>query len=399
MTMSDTPTFVFDDDGKAQVVLNGKVVASGTLDELEQKLTHDPLGIRDGLQGGQGIDYPVTREDHPANQDFPTECPQCHLPTDIGHLTNNMMDQPGVCSNCGADLRAVPGVDEGNAIDPLPDANRDIIPGDDLPPRHTHIMTPGGLKGQILGKQAGLWGDQITIRLENGRIAKFDVTADSDIAYLDEEEPAADSPYKQLQERLDAMPDGTKDSLTARIKELKAIKQEAKDLFRTARYVDETTIDNIVVTADAEIGEVTDALAALEDAEPYAPPAPFETGVVEQESVGGGDSNWLDSTLGDMIQEAESQDFDQMMREGPEEFVAELEDPSLADAGVVRQMATDLVHSKTVGLERESVNEFTSKFLERVEQVRRTRLASRKQEMAKEAKSEQEDGPAEGLFL
>jgi hypothetical protein len=40
--MADTPTFVFDDDGKAYAYLNGKVVAAAAdADELEQKLAYD----------------------------------------------------------------------------------------------------------------------------------------------------------------------------------------------------------------------------------------------------------------------------------------------------------------------------------------------------------------------
>lgn len=356
MTMTDSPTFVFDDDGKVTAYFGGRKLATAdTIDELEEKVAMMPMP-----NGPSAAPQPTPGQDQ------------------------------GVCPACG-------GVG-------CPECQGQMTPpggAPSLPPGTSHIRTPSGLTGQILGKQQGLWGDQITIRLENGRIAKFDVTPESKIEYLQERTASVDSPYSRLQERLDATPDGTRESLVARLKELRDIKHEAKALFRTAKYVDEQTLDQIIVTADFEAQEVTDAISALDDAEPFAPPAPFQTGVVEQESVGGGDSTWLDNTVGEMIQEAEGQDFDKMMSEGPEEFVAELDDPALGDAGVVHQMASNFIRSKTAGLDREAVNDFEAKFVARVEEVRRERLSNRKSEMAKEAKSEQEnyDGPADSLFM
>lgn len=388
--MADTPTFVFDDDGKAYAYLNGKVVASADdADELELKLANEPL---DGYPySGPEFDPQV----QPAPEGAGVGCETCGNP--------DVTPEDQFCSMCGSPVQAEQTgdpADPGAAVDPLPAAAPDTLPGDDLPPRVTHVETPNGLKGQILGKVKGLWGDQVTIRLENGRIAKFDVTPD--LKFTNEKTASVSSPYAALEARLSELPDGTKDSLKARIIELKKIKHEAASLVRTANYVDQTTIHNMIVTADHELREVTDALAALEDAEPYAAPAPFNSQVVEQESVGGGDATWLDNTLGEMIQEAENTDFDQMISEDPEVLVAELETPALEDAAGVQEYALSHVNSKTAGLDRSAVAEFTNAFLARVEAARKVELDSREEDaqmQQREASANDYDGPDEALFF
>lgn len=340
-----TPTFVFDEDGKVYAYVDGKIVASADdADELEVQLS----------KSVQAADVPPQFQKQDPEED-----------------DEEKSEEP----------------EEKEASTSVENA--------------THVQTPNGLKGTILGKQKGLWGDQITIRLENGRIAKFDVTPESKVEYIVEKK-VADTPYQSLLARLDEMPDGTKSSLVARIKELKAIKNEASALVREAAYVDQDTLDNIVVQADYEMREVTDALAAIEDAEAYAPPAPFSTGVVEQESMGGNDSSWLDGVAQEMIAENEAQDFDQFMDEGPEAFVAELDTPILEDAAEVNDRAADFVSSHTAGMESSVTSEFTKAWMERIAQVRVTELEAReeKQRIAKEAASEEDhDGPAEGLFF
>jgi hypothetical protein len=264
----------------------------------------------------------------------------------------------------------------------------------------THVRTPNGLKGTILGKQKGLWGDQVTIRLENGRIAKFDVTPESKMEWL-VEKAAANTPYAELQAVLEEMPDGTKASLVARVKTLKELKQRVASMIMEADYVDQETLDDVSVQADHELHEVTDALAAMEDAEPYAPPAPFSTGVAEQAQVGRGDGSWLDQAAEEMVAEHEATDWDQMMSEGPEQFVAELETPVLEDAPYVTEQADQFVSSKTAGIEATAAASFRAQFLERVAEARKEELASRseKTRIAKEAATEEFDGPAEGLFF
>lgn len=379
--MADTPTFVFGDDGKAYAYLDGKIVAAATdVDELEQKLATFPVTHEFGMQ------QPAGPDDFAQGPQGDGGCPSCQ--------------GAGTCPACGGTGQSPDPADPGAAVDPLPAASPDTLPGDDLPPRATHITTPNGLKGQILGKVKDVWGEEVTIRLENGRIARFDVTDMSNVEYVNEK-TASTSPYAALEARLAATPDGTKDSLVARVKELKRIKQDAANLIRSADYVDEQTIHGFVVQADYELREVTDALAALEDAEPYAPPAPFSTGVAEQEAMGGHDSTWLDHTVQDMIAENESIDFDQMMDEAPELLTAELETPVLEDAPAVTARAASFVQSRTAGLDQEAAADFTSAFLKRVEACRKVELSRREdpEVQAKQASTENYDGPAEGLFM
>jgi hypothetical protein len=155
------------------------------------------------------------------------------------------------------------------------------------------------------------------------------------------------------------------------------------------------------VLADHELHETNDALEALVDTDAYAPPAPFDPQVAEQESVGGGDSTWLDDTLNEMIAEAESTDYDQLMEEAPEVMVAEMETPALEDAHGVADHASQFVSSKVAGIEHDAVEEFRAAFLERVESARKTELESREEQaVAQQREAAVEDeGPDEGLFL
>lgn len=349
------PTFVFDDSGKAYAYVAGKIVAAADdADELEAQLQR-------------------MADESPASQAEETE------PKSGPHGPPGKPSSP-------------PKQDDEDGDKELPFE------------KATHVTTPNGLKGTILGKQKGLWGDQVTIRLENGRIAKFDVAP----GYTYTKEASADAYptyhnfVSKLQADLDKTYDGSRESLVARVEELKLIKENGASFIRDSKSLsDGESVDNIIVQADYELREVTDALSALEDAEPYAPPAPFETGVTEQEAMGGGDSSWLDNAVDQMVTENESQDFDALLEEGPDTFVAELETPVLEDAGVTNEYADQFVSSKTAGLEPTAVAEFRAAFLSNVEHARQQELASRAEaveKIAKEAASEDNDGDASGLF-
>lgn len=369
---ANTPTFVFDDDGRAYAYLAGKIVAAGDdADVLEAQLH----------QAGEN---PFAKSDD----------------DDGGKKENPFAKKDGENPFAKKEDK---GKDDGDKDD---DDDEDGKSGDKKEnpfAKATHVITPNGLKGTILGKQRGLWGDQVTIRLENGRIAKFDVTSDSDMKYTKEAAvaPSEHTFIADLQVRLDQMPDGTKTSLVARAAELRTIKHDGSAFIRSASYSDGSTVDNIIVQADYELREVTDALSALEDAEPFEAPAPFSTGVQEQEAMGGGDSSWLDHAVEQMVTENESQDFDTLLEEGPDTFVAEQETAVLEDAGVTNEYADQFVSSKTAGLDANAVADFKAAFLANVDQARKVELESRKEaveKIAKEASAEDHDGDAEGLF-
>lgn len=375
--MADSPTYVFDDNGEIHAFIDGEHVASSSdMDGLERWVNKRVAAPPMPMPGPGGP---------PPGPDLGPDGP----PMEDNH------DDPspaGMHVIFEGELKPA----EEKEADPLPQASPDTIPGDDLPPRATHIITPNGLKGQILGKVKGLWSDEVTIRLENGRIAKFHITDNQQVEYVTEEKTVA-SPYQRMEAVLAEQVDPTKVGLRKRIAALKVVKDEAKASFSTAKYLDEDTLHNIVVEADAQIREVVDALEHMEQSEPYAPPEPQ---VFEQESMGGVDSTWLDKTVNDMIVENEAQDFDAMLEEVPEQLVAELETPMLEDSEGVYLHASAYLVPRIAGMDKQASIDFGDAFLRRVEDCRRAELevrnATEKEPIEKQASTE--DGPAEGLF-
>lgn len=274
----------------------------------------------------------------------------------------------------------------------------------------THIVTPSGLRGEILGNHEGQWGEKlITVRLENGRIARLQAHAgnDKDIEYQTVEASQPESALEYLDSILNEVPDGTRESLAARIDDLDELVTKASAFQHTASYEDQRKASGIVISAEHEKREVRDALAHLElsDAEAFAPPAPFRTGAVEQASLGGGSGNWLDETIDEMVVESASQDFDRLLNEEPGQFVADLDTGALADQGITREMALSHVISKTAGYQGDALEAYREQFLAKVEQARRDELKDRmeaaKETATKQAKVEKTAGdtPDDALFL
>lgn len=267
----------------------------------------------------------------------------------------------------------------------------------------THIVTPGGLKGKIISRTAGLWSDEIAVRLENGNIAHYHVLADTE--FVTEEEPEEANPIVALKARLHANYDETKPSLIRRRQDLDGINREARDLIQKgASASDIETLDKIALQTEDERAHIDDRLEQIEldEGEAFAPPAPFETQVVEQGAVGRGDGGWLDTTLNDMIEEAQDFDYESFMNEGPEALVAEIDDVPLADQGAVQSIAASVVREKTAAADPEVREQYEKKFLARVEEVRRAELSTRKETAKKEAsvqKDSDDNAPDESLFL
>jgi len=274
----------------------------------------------------------------------------------------------------------------------------------------THIVTPGGLKGEILGRQDGVWGEkQITVRLQNGRIARFEAHGNNDqaIEYKTVEAAAPESALEYLESTLDEVPEGTKASLASRIETLDNLVIKATAFQHHASYEEQRKASDIVIAADHEKQEVRDALAHLElsDAEAMVAPAPFKMGAVEQATLGGGDGTWLDETVSEMIAESANIDFDKLLSEGPGQFVIDLDIGALADQGITREMAHSHIVSKTAGFEGDGVEKYQEQFLAKVEQARRDELKDRtkdaKVKAEKTAKKEEKvsNSPDDALFL
>jgi hypothetical protein len=252
----------------------------------------------------------------------------------------------------------------------------------------THVITPNGLKGRILGKTKDIWGDTVTVRFENGRIVQFPISDNMKFAY---EEDRQISLTASLQARLEQIVPGDRNSLLARIDVLKSIKREAQSKManQNPSQEDERKLDAIVVEANVELAEIVDALEhiASETTEPYAAPAHR---VVEQASLGSHTGTWLDDTFAEMVREANGTDYDKLMDEGPEAFVAELDAPALADSGVTREMASNYIRSKTAGANPDARDNFEKTWIDRVESLRRNELLSRKTKVKKEAAAQED---------
>lgn len=277
-----------------------------------------------------------------------------------------------------------------------------------LPKTATHIVTPNGLTGQILGRHNDVWGETVTVRFENGRISTLHTATESndipEFEWVQKEADVTKTALEDLEARIDEDFAADQDSLVSRLADLEDIEAKASAAIHKASLEDSYKYDGIVAMARHEADEIKAAIAGWDDAHAnaYQPPAAFSMQAAEQESMGGGNSSWLDHTLGEMIADAESTDFDTLMDEGPEEFVADLEDGSLADTGTVRQMAASHVRSRVAGIDSEDAAAFETAFLTRVEQVRRQALNDRKSntKIAKEASvQEDHDGPADALFM
>lgn len=252
----------------------------------------------------------------------------------------------------------------------------------------THIMTPNGLKGKVLGRVNGLWEDEVTVRFENGRIASLPV---SKLTFAKEEEDESDEDeIKELEKKVEASVSVyDAETIENRVRELDRIKVEAS-LFIDSGLSDSdlSRVANVITQANYELEEIGDVIRALEDQHisAYEAPAPFEIHVVEQGGpTNGHDSSWLDQTVEEMIHEANSTDYTKLMNEGPEVFVAGLDRDLLADSGAVRSYASTWIRSKTAAADDDVREKYEKVWLARVEEQRRASFSEIKEEMHKEA--------------
>lgn len=271
----------------------------------------------------------------------------------------------------------------------------------------THIVTPNGVKGEIIGRTASVFGEEVTVRFDNGTFAKLEVHPEHNVQWVKEAKTASFSdPTERLSSVLESDFEHDLPSLTARHDELLNLTREAASLIANgAPYAVQQKLDQIRTAAENERLEVKEAIDHLEaaDAESFIPSEPFRPAVAEQADLGSGAGNdWLDVVAQDMIAESEAQDYDKLLSEGPGLFVTDLDTGALADAGVVREMALSHIVAKTAGFQGEEVNNFREAFLARAEAARREELATRKETNHKEAAAAQEaevSTPDDALFL
>lgn len=302
----------------------------------------------------------------------------------------------------GTDMATVEG--EATAYLDSLKTTRDQVEKAEAKKTATHLITPNGVKAQILSRTANVWGEEISVRLENGQFATYQAHPEDKYIKENSKTAAAGDPVSKLAASLDTDFEHDKGSLRTRHAQLGEIAREAYRLAQAgAPYSVMVELDNIRTTAEVESREVKEALDHLDsaDMESFIPDAPFQPSVVEQADMGRGNS-WLDTVTQEMIAESEAVDHDKLLNEGPALFVSDLETPALADAGVTREMALSHVISKTAGFQGEQVDAYREQFIARTEQARRSELAERKATTHKEAAAEQEattDAPDEALFF
>jgi hypothetical protein len=268
----------------------------------------------------------------------------------------------------------------------------------------THIITPNGERGTILGRTASLWSDQITVRFDNGQIRHYDTFVTDGLRYTSAEDPAAKNPMEYFQARLDEMPDPTREGLTARLNDLDSIRNGAGNLITAGvSNTDAQRLHQIALAAETEKREVVDALAHLEAVDSAIEMPKQAYTAVEQAGVGPyAKSNWLEVVAQDMIAEAEAEDLDKLAAEGPTTFVSALDDAVVAHAGITREMAQEFIHSKTAAFQGEAVEAYRESFVAATELARRReetyrREAARTETTTREASIA--DVPDEALFM
>jgi hypothetical protein len=261
----------------------------------------------------------------------------------------------------------------------------------------THVATPNGTKGTIISRVAGLWGDEITVRLENGQLRSFATAAtDDSLEYTAETAPPPSSYQEYFQQKFDDMGAGTDiPSLTARLNGLEALRHEVSHVISSVKsYAEQEKLHEIILAADAEQGEIKESLDHLisADIEAMAPYTPREMHAAEQAEFGRAkDDTWLSVVAAEIVAESEAQDFDKLLTEGPTKLVSDLDSAIVADTGLTREMAASHIVAKTAGFEGPEVEEYRNRFLAATEQARRQELTYRQENTRKVAAAKEAD--------
>lgn len=262
----------------------------------------------------------------------------------------------------------------------------------------THVVTPSGLKGQVLQRTASVWGDEVTVRFENGQVSTF--AAHGVKEWMNERTASVGSPVEGLTQRLSKTYDHDRASLVARHRELVDLYHEARTLITSGvGYKDQQVLDSIIVTAEAEGEQIKQAIDNIDvgDVEAYQMPEPQ---VVEQADLGRSD-NWIDAVVQDMQAESDDNDFEQILQDDPTLLAAGLDDGIVADQGASRELALSHIRGKVAGYVGDDVDGYVAQFLARFEAARRREQSTRTTDTRKEAAqatSRVEESPDEALF-
>lgn len=267
----------------------------------------------------------------------------------------------------------------------------------------THITTPNGEEGTILGRTSTVFSDHITVRFANGQIRHYETFVGDGLTFS--KQAAADapkSPVEFFQRQLDEAIDPTRAGLTARIETLETIRKNATHLAsQGVSYADGQALHQIVLTADAERNEVQEALDYLVAADGEAMTPPKQSyAAVEQADLGHA-GDWLEVTAQQMVTESMAVDYDKLTAEGPTLLVSSLDNPVLASADTVREIAQNHIASRTAGFKGEAIEKYRESFVFDTELARRRESLYREQKTQETVQKEASapEAPDEALFL
>lgn len=372
----DKTSYIFEDDA-VYALRNGQVIASAdTMEELEDNLAEQ--------EGDEQREASVKTADE--------ACPNCGKSGGCDHGPDEPHDHHSAVEDTEEDAEDREDQDDEDDNEEADEERKEAA---------THIITPNGLKGKIMGKASGLWGDEVTVRFENGHIARIQVAEAGEFVHEASTPTEDNSDVDKIRKVLAAVPDHDEYSLRVREADLNDVLSYVGSVVEGATDDTLLTLEGFRAEAHLELTEVRDALEHIASEKEYASIAPYEISVIEQESFGGHTSSWLDKVADDMVKEANAIDYQKLLNEGPEVFVAGLDTAPLSDQGVVRTLASNHIRTKTAGAPADLRDKYESMWLERIEDARRNELSGRKQAIAKRAASEPSfDGvPDETLFI
>lgn len=268
----------------------------------------------------------------------------------------------------------------------------------------THVVTPNGLRAEILGRTASVWEDEVTVRFENGQIRHLAVAhGEASGLQFVRESKAPDDSIQRLSAILDDPVINSKEGYLSRINDLEQLIFQAKTkIAKTKSYEDQQKLDNLILQASHEKSEIIEALEHLAstESEAYAmPKRAYEA--VEQASLGRDDS-WLEVLAREMVAESEERDLDALLKEGPVLLVSSVDDTAIDNAATVREIAFNEIINKTAGFTGEEIENYRLQFVAATEVARQHEARARKSSMAREASVKEaavENATDESLFL
>lgn len=247
----------------------------------------------------------------------------------------------------------------------------------------THVVTPNGLRGEILGKHT-IWGGELTVRYANGTITE--VAAEG--VKPAEEEPesrtaTAADPIGELESRLasEVTPVG-RNEVVARLEELDGIERELEHLNpRGARRgaAETARLQGIFAGVRAERQILRQSLDLVEEAEAAdLAPAPYSIQVAPaQPALGDWDGAGIEEAHRQLRDEAAQTDYDAVLREEPALVVEDLPNAVVDEPDLVRERALAHVKARTAGVESNALSTYHETFAQRAELARRARVAKR----------------------